>query len=116
MKVLIMGLWLILSISISLGLIFFAGKSSGGTSNWKIVGKLTVAFTAFVLICIITFLILLIMATGYPKPEHEITAMQQIIGLTVIYAYGFTGYLLCSFVNGKFLKPWNLSLFNFKKT
>ena len=117
MDILIIGLWIFLSLAIPVALIFCAGNSYGGTENWKIVGKLLLSFAAYILTCIIILLVFIfIVFTPHPNSGREMTAAQQIIALSIIYSYGLIGYLLCSFVNGNFFKPWKISLFGSKKS
>ena len=116
MDILIIGLWIFLSLAIPVGLIYYAGNSYGGTKNWKIIGKLIPSFAAFISTCVITLFVLIILVVGPdPKPEQEMSNGEQIAALLVIYVYAFIGYLLCSFINGSFPKPWKMSFFNSKK-
>ena len=46
-----------------------------------------------------------------PKLNEAIPLKSKVICLILVLIYGFTGWLLCSFVNGRFIKSWRIFKF-----
>ena len=69
-------------------------------------GKLLLAFAVYFVISILTPFFIMAMLVGadgkYETVESKLTA--QTVCILTVAAYGFIGWLLCSFINGKLIK------------
>lgn len=116
MDILIILLWIALFLIIPTSVILIAGNTYGRDEKWLIIGKLLISFFVYSVTTVISLIFSVLVVVGTePRRGQPMTAKEQIIALLVIYAYGFIGYLLCSFINGSFFKPWKFTLFNSKK-
>lgn len=116
MDILIVGLWIFLFITIPVVVILIAGNVYGKYKTVEIIGKLLISIFIYLVTTIISFIFSVLVVFGAePRRGEQMTAVEQIIGLSVVYFYGFIGYLLCSFINGGFFKPWKFSVFTSKK-
>lgn len=116
MDILIIGLWILLFLAIPVALILIAGNIFGRDETVKIIGKLLVSLFVYLMATIISFFYLMVNSIEIHEPQViDPNTTHQIVGLFVVYIYGFVGYLLCSFINGSFFKPWKMSIFNSKK-
>lgn len=61
----------------------------------------------------ILWFLFLIYVGPHPDPPEQATPFEnKIVGLLAVFVYGTAGWLLCSLVNGDFIKPWRI--FRFK--
>jgi hypothetical protein len=75
--------------------------------------KFIFSFLGYTGLSIFTFLFLLLVYIGpHPYPEQVTPFENKIVGLLAVFVYGVVGWLLCSYVNGEFVKPWRI--FRFK--
>ncbi len=116
MEVLIVGLWILFFFTIPVAVILVAGNVYGKYKTVEIVGKLLISIFIYIVTTIISFLFSILVVVGAePRNGKPLTVTEQVIGLSAVYIYGFVGYLLCSFINGGFFKPWKFSVFYSKK-
>lgn len=111
MQIIIAICCVLIFILIPLGLLLISGKIYGDGEKLPIVilkflGTLTVHFIASIFTPLI---VLLIVIGADPKPggKFEPTIAAQTVCLLIIAGYGFVGWLLCSFVNGRFVKSFS---------
>jgi len=108
MKLIIFLTWLLLFLALPFTLLITAGITyAGGMEKPKLIGKLFLAFIAhtFVTISISIFLLLLIVGAE-PHYGQEFSTGKELICLLIVFGYGTSGWLLCSFINGKLIKSW----------
>lgn len=75
----------------------------------EIILKLFLAFLGYFFITFLTFwfMFILIFAGAHTNPVgHVLDTKGKIFYSVMVFGYGFIGWLLCSFVNGGFIKPW----------
>ena len=90
-----------------------AGNIYGKFKAIEIIGKLLISIFIYIVTTIVSFIFSILVVVN--AEFKQMTAPEQIIGLSAVYFYGLTGYLLCSFINGGFFKPWKMSFFNSEK-
>lgn len=108
-------LWLILFL-ITPVLLFISSNNSQNneTSNIKILGKIFLSIVAHLAISIFTWLFLMVVIVGpEPRPIEKMGVADKVICLIIDLFYAFSVWLLCSFVNGGFIKSFDI--FGFKK-
>lgn len=111
MKTLIFSLWGILFLAIPSIAIFVAANSFGKYETIKLVGRLLASFFFYSISTVITLFIL----AELSKERISMTVIKQVLALITVYFYGFAGYLICSYINGEFYKPWKFTFSNSKK-
>ena len=117
MDLLFVGLWFFLFLAIPVACFICAGNNYGKDSLTKIVGKFLIAFFLYLTATFISGLFTLASVLGGHKQLGEkMTSTEQIIALAGIYFYGIAGYLICSFIYGRLLKPLDLPFINSKKS
>ncbi len=75
----------------------------------EILLKLFLAFLGYFFITSVTipFMFVLVFAGAHSKPVgHTLDTKGEILYSAIVLGYGFIGWLLCSFANGGFIKPW----------
>ncbi len=119
MKLIIAISCVLLFVLIPLGLLMVFGKAYGDGANLPVlIIKLIVSGVIHLAssVLIVIFLVFTIIGPD-PKPGRRpaFGEESQLICLLIIAGYGFVGWLLCSFVNGKFIKSYSsLNLFTGK--
>jgi len=91
-------------------LMIFARTYGDGAKLPLLVGKLLVSLVGHFASSIFTVLILAFSIIGPdPKPNGKMQFGEetQLICLLILVGYGFVGWLLCSFVHGKFIKSYS---------
>ena len=117
MDLLFVGLWLLFFLAIPIACFICAGNNYGKENLTAVVGKFLVAFFLYLFATFISGLFTLAAVLGGHKQIGEkMTSTEQIVALAGIYFYGIVGYLLCSFIFGRLLKPSDLPLISSKKT
>jgi len=116
MKLIIALSYIFLFILIPLGLLLVFGRAYGdGAKLSVLIIKLIISGAIHLASSILTAMLLVVSIIGpHPKPGGEPVFSEevQLICLLIIAGYGFVGWLLCSFVNGKFIKSYSsLNLF-----
>lgn len=95
----------------------YAGNNYGKDNLITIVGKFLLAFFLYLVATFISgFFTLASVLGGHKQLGEKMTSTDQVVALAGIYFYGIAGYLLCSFVYGRLLKPSDLPLIGSKKT
>ena len=97
-------------ITIPIGMIFVAAKVYGESGKLSFVlGKSILSFFIYVVFSVVIPLLALILYVGPdPKPGRQnFGLVMQTCYLLAIAAYGFLGWLLCSFINGKLIKSYS---------
>ncbi|HEX8639304.1 MAG TPA: hypothetical protein VF692_14635 [Pyrinomonadaceae bacterium] len=73
----------------------------------KITIKLLLSFFVYFLMSLIIPLMMLFIIVGPdPRPNKTIPFVSKLMCLILVGIYGFAGWLLGSFVSGKFIKSW----------
>ena len=102
---LLFGLFLI-TIPLSL-LKIYNTSVNNAFSQTKTSIKLLFSFFVYLLMSFIIPLMMLLVVVGPdPRPNRAIPFENKLICLVLVLVYGFVGWLLNSFVNGKFIKSW----------
>ena len=78
--------------------------------------KFAFSFLVYVVLSIFTLLFLFFAYIG-PGPiyGHKTPFENKVVGLIAVFVYGVIGWLLCSLVSGKLIKPWLIFQFNKRK-
>lgn len=111
MKLITAVSFVLLFITIPIGLISVSAKVYGSGANWLVVsGKLLASLSIYLTASVIVPVIILFVVIG-PDPgsrgKLNFGFAAQSICLLLVAVYGFTGWLLCSLVNGKFIKSYS---------
>ena len=111
MKLIIPISCVLLFILIPLGLVMVFGRAYGNGANlFVMVGKLFVSIFIHLAVSILTVMMLMLSIIGaHPKPNGASAFGEetQVICVLIVACYAFTGWLLCSFVNGKLIKSYS---------
>lgn len=101
--------YILLFVMIPIGLLLISVKVFGeGTRPLTIFGKLLLSFVVHFAASIFAlfFVISIVFSINRKVETVEADLTAQTICLLVIAAYGFVGWLLCSFISGKFVKSY----------
>ena len=100
--------FVLLFVLVPLGLLMVFGRTYGNGAKLSVlIVKLIISGIVYLIASGLTVMMLMLSIIGSdPKPggKPEFGDGVQLICLSIIAGYGFTGWLLCSFVNGKFIK------------
>jgi hypothetical protein len=109
MEVLIAIIWFLLSLAIPLALIITSyDKYLNGGRVFEIVARLILSFILYFCITIGTswLMFLMIFVGAHTDPVGEALSFKgRLLYCAVLFFYAFIGWLLCSIVNGRFIKP-----------
>ena len=102
--------YIVFFVVIPIGLLMISVKVfSEGTGPFIIFGKLLLSFVVYAAASILTLsFVVSAVVFGINRNVETIYAelTAQTICLLIIAAYGFVGWLLCSFINGKLVKSY----------
>ncbi|MCU1291066.1 MAG: hypothetical protein JWN60_3295 [Acidobacteria bacterium] len=109
MEIFIFLSWILISLIIPLALLVVGfGSYLKGQNLSKIIPRLFLAFVGYIFVAIVTSLFVggMMNASIHKKPDHKVLDLAgQIVFTALILTYAASGWLLCSFVRGKFIKP-----------
>ncbi len=101
--------WFLLLLIIPIALLIVSYISYvNGIKIPEIIAKLFLSFLVYIPITFITiwFIFVMVFAGAHSNPVDEsLTAGGKIFYSAMVLIYGSIGWLLCSFVRGKFIKP-----------
>ena len=101
---------MLLFVVIPLGLLMVFGRAYGNGAKLPVlIVKFIISGVIHLAASILTVMMLMFAVIGPdPKPggKPAFDEAAQLICLLIVAGYGFTGWLLCSFVNGKFINSF----------
>ncbi len=121
MEILIFIIWFPLAVAIPLFLVAKSySKYFDGVKLPKIILKLLLAFLVYVPTTIITFsqmvFMLLIAIQANTEPNKRALSLEEMLFCSaMVLVYGVIGWLLCSLIDGSFVKPWVIFGWNSEK-
>jgi hypothetical protein len=92
---------------------------TGGVKTSEIIAKLALAFLVYSLVTFVIswFMFILIFAGANSKPVGQVLDWRgKVFYSALVFTYGVTGWFVCSFVNGGFIKPWMIFNYTSNKT
>jgi hypothetical protein len=112
--------WFLLLLIIPLALLVVSYISYvNGIKISEIIAKLFLSLLVYIPITFITFWFMFVMvfAGAHSNPVGEsLTAGGKVFYSAMVLIYGLTGWLLCSLVSGKLIKPWSVFILNTGKS
>jgi ABC-type uncharacterized transport system permease subunit len=109
METLIVIIWFLLLVAIPLALIVTSySKYIDGGQGSEIIGKLVIGFFVHLCLTIFSFPLIFfaVFAGAHTEPVGKaLNAKEQLFYWAILVIYGVAGWLLCSLINEKLIKP-----------
>ena len=110
MEQIIVIIWFLLVLAIPLAfLVTSYSRYISGEKVSELLGKLLVSLIVYISLTVILlpFMFLVIFAGAHTKPVGEVLNLrEELFYWVIVLIYALTGWLLCSLINGRIIKPW----------
>ncbi len=93
-------------LAIPVGLTATAIRAYDGTNGFKLLAKLVISLIGFLPLSLFALALLIGVFANDSSPGAQVTESAKLFGAVVVYLYLLSGYMLCCFINGGFIKPW----------
>ena len=94
-------------LAIPVALIATAVRAYDGANGVELIAKLLISLIVYLPLSFFALVLSVgVIAMDGSKPSMAASEGEKLFGAAIVYIYLMCGYLLCSFINGGFLKPW----------